>query len=103
MSMGPRPPDVSVSGFEGPLDLLLELVEQKKLDIFTVRLGDLADAYLVRVPAMASLPADEVSAFLYVASRLLLLKARSPPPSLTPAAGEGESDTEEGRRRPLIA
>ena len=48
MPVGPRPPDVTVAGFEGPLDLLLELVEEKKLDIFTVRLGDLADGYLAR-------------------------------------------------------
>ena len=43
MPVGPRPPDVSVAGFDGPLDLLLELVEERKLDIVTVRLGELAD------------------------------------------------------------
>ena len=61
MPVGPRPPEVTVAGFEGPLDLLLELVEDRKLDIFTVRLGDLADEYLARVRAMSALPADEVS------------------------------------------
>jgi len=102
MPVGPRPPDVTVAGFEGPLDLLLELVEDKQLDIFTVRLGELADDYLVRVRAMAALPADEVSAFLYIASRLVLLKARSLLPSLTPAAAEDETDTEEELRLRLI-
>ena len=100
--VGPRPPDVSIVGFEGPLDLLLELVEEKKLDIFTVRLGVLADEYLVRVRAMATLPADEVSAFLYIASRLVLLKARSLLPSITPMSGEDELDTEEELRLRLI-
>ena len=102
MPVGPRPPEVSVAGFEGPLDLLLELVEEKKLDIFTVRLGELADGYLERVRAMASLPADEVSAFLYIASRLVLLKARSLLPSITPASEEDELDTEEELRLRLI-
>ena len=102
MPVGPRPPDVTVAGFEGPLDLLLELVEDKQLDIFTVRLGELADDYLVRVRAMAALPADEVSAFLYIASRLVLLKARSLLPSLTPASDEDETDTEEELRLRLI-
>jgi segregation and condensation protein A len=102
MPVGPRPPDVSVAGFDGPLDLLLELVEEKKLDIFTVRLGELADEYLLRVRAMARLPADEVSAFLYIASRLVLLKARSLLPSLTPASAEDELDTEEELRLRLI-
>jgi len=102
MPVGPRPPDVSVAGFEGPLDLLLELVEVRKLDIFTVRLGDLADDYLGRVRAMDRLPADEVSAFLYIASRLVLLKARSLLPSLTPASDAEEIDTEEELRLRLI-
>jgi segregation and condensation protein A len=102
MPVGPRPPDVSVAGFEGPLDLLLELVEVRRLDIFTVRLAELADDYLARVRAMDRLPADEVSAFLYIASRLVLLKARSLLPSLTPASDEDEIDTEEELRLRLI-
>ena len=102
MPVGPRPPEVTVAGFEGPLDLLLELVEDKKLDIFTVRLGDLADEYLARVRAMATLPADEVSAFLYIASRLVLLKARSLLPSLLPPSEDDELDTEAELRLRLI-
>ena len=102
MPVGPRPPEVTVAGFEGPLDLLLELVEDRKLDIFTVRLGDLADEYLARVRAMSALPADEVSAFLYIASRLVLLKARSLLPSLTPRSPEDELDTEAELRLRLI-
>src|SRR5437867_2976666 len=93
--MESQAPRVTVEGFDGPLDLLLELVEEKKLDILTVRLGDLADAYLARVRAMAALPADEVSAFLALASRLVLLKARSLLPSLEPIPeDEGESEEE---------
>jgi len=80
--LGPEGPHVTIEGFDGPLDLLLELVEEKKLDILTVKLGDLADAYLARVRALDALPADEVSAFLALASRLVLLKARSLLPSL---------------------
>ena len=102
MPVGPRPPEVTISGFEGPLDLLLELVEDRKLDIFTVRLGELADEYLARVRAMAALPADEVSAFLYIASRLVLLKARSLLPSLIPRSEEDELDTEAELRLRLI-
>ena len=99
--MESQAPRVSVEGFDGPLDLLLELVEEKKLDILTVRLGDLADAYLARVRAMAELPADEVSAFLALASRLVLLKARSLLPSLEPIPDE-EGESEEDLRLRLL-
>jgi segregation and condensation protein A len=99
--MESQAPNVSVEGFDGPLDLLLELVEEKKLDILTVRLGELADAYLARVRAMPSLPADEVSAFLALASRLVLLKARSLLPSLAPLAEE-EGESEEELRARLL-
>ena len=99
--MESQAPNVSVEGFDGPLDLLLELVEEKKLDIITVRLGDLADAYLARVRAMPSLPADEVSAFLALASRLVLLKARSLLPSLEPLVEE-EGESEEELRARLL-
>ncbi|HEY8824246.1 MAG TPA: segregation/condensation protein A [Candidatus Limnocylindria bacterium] len=99
--MESQAPRVTVEGFDGPLDLLLELVEEKKLDILTVRLGDLADAYLARVRAMDALPADEVSAFLALASRLVLLKARSLLPSLEPLPDE-ESESEEELRLRLV-
>jgi segregation and condensation protein A len=99
--MDSQAPRVSVEGFDGPLDLLLELVEERKLDILTVRLGDLADSYLARVRAMSALPADEVSAFLALASRLVLLKARSLLPSLEPLPEE-EGESEEELRARLL-
>ena len=99
---GNEGPNVTVEGFDGPLEMLLELVEEKKLDILTVRLGDLADAYLTRVHALARLPADEVASFLALASRLVLLKARSLLPSLAPIAEEEEGETEEELRARLM-
>src|SRR5213594_4979698 len=99
--MESQAPRVTVEGFDGPLDLLLELVEEKRLDILTVKLGDLADAYLARVRALEALPAEEVSAFLALASRLVLLKARSLLPSLEPLPVE-EGETEEELRARLL-
>ncbi|HUQ41661.1 MAG TPA: ScpA family protein [Candidatus Limnocylindrales bacterium] len=99
---GHEGPNVTVEGFDGPLEMLLELVEEKKLDILTVRLGDLADAYLSRVRALDALPADEVASFLALASRLVLLKARSLLPSLTPLAQEDEAETEDELRARLL-
>jgi segregation and condensation protein A len=100
--LGHEGPNVTVEGFDGPLEMLLELVEEKKLDILTVRLGDLADAYLSRVRAQDTLPAEEVASFLALASRLVLLKARSLLPSLAPASLEDEGETEEELRARLL-
>jgi segregation and condensation protein A len=100
--IGVRPPSVHVEGFEGPLDLLLEMVEERKVDILTVRLGELAGEYLERVRALGSLPADEAAAFLWLASRLVLLKARSLLPSLEPVVREDDEVTEEELRARLV-
>jgi segregation and condensation protein A len=68
---------VQVAEFEGPLALLLSLIEARQLDVLTVPLGELADAYL---EALATLDADRlgnVSAFVAVASQLILIKSRA--------------------------
>ena len=68
---------VQVAEFEGPLALLLSLIEARQLDVLTVPLGGLADAYL---DALATLDADRlgnVSAFVAVASQLILIKSRA--------------------------
>ena len=68
---------VRVEGFDGPLGLLLTLIESRRLDVLTVPLGALAGAYL---EALAALPADritQVSMFVAVASQLILIKSRA--------------------------
>ncbi len=85
---------VQVTGFEGPLGLLLSLIEARRMDVLTVPLGALADAYL---DALATLEADRlgnVSAFVAVAGQLILIKSRAMLPR-TPVAAAGL-----GRRGP---
>ncbi len=67
---------VTLPAFEGPLALLLALIEARQLDVLTVPLGALAEAYL---DALATLDEDRmgnVSAFVAVASQLILIKSR---------------------------
>ena len=64
-------------GFEGPLGLLLSLIEARQLDVLTVPLGALAGAYL---DALAGLDADRignVSGFVAIAGQLILIKSRA--------------------------
>lgn len=68
---------VRLDAFEGPLGLLLSLIEARQLDILTVPLGVLAEAYL---DALGSLEADRignVSAFVAIAGQLILIKSRA--------------------------
>ena len=68
---------VQVAEFDGPLALLLALIEARQLDVLTVPLGAVADAYL---DALATLEADRlgnVSAFVAIASQLILIKSRA--------------------------
>jgi segregation and condensation protein A len=68
---------VTMAAFDGPLALLLALIEARQLDVLTVPLGALAEAYL---DALASLDADRmgnVSAFIAIASQLILIKSRA--------------------------
>lgn len=68
---------VTMPAFDGPLALLLALIEARQLDVLTVPLGALAGAYL---DAVASLDGDRmgnVSAFIAIASQLILIKSRA--------------------------
>jgi segregation and condensation protein A len=72
--VGPRLA-VKTPVFEGPLDLLLALVEREELDIFQVSLAKVTDAYLDELARREVADPDEMAEFLWMASRLLLLKS----------------------------
>ncbi len=80
---------IKLEKFEGPLDLLLELVEQQKLDICQVALAQVTDQYLEIISHQELMPSD-LADFLVVASRLLLLKSRVLLPMLSLTAEEEE-------------
>src|SRR5919199_3791205 len=63
--------------FEGPLELLLTLIEQRRLPITQVSLAAVADQYLAQVHALPQVDPDLLADFLAIAGRLLLLKSRA--------------------------
>lgn len=75
---------VKVEQFEGPLDLLLQLIEQEQLSITTVSLATVTEQYLNRLEQLGErlTPAD-LSDFLVVAAKLLLIKSQALLPYLT--------------------
>jgi len=88
--------------YEGPLDLLLELIERAELDITTFALAQVTDQYLAYLGNLEEHNAAEVSAFLVIAARLLQIKSAAllPRPSLD--APIQEEDPGEALARQLI-
>jgi segregation and condensation protein A len=96
---------VRLEDFDGPLALLLAVIEARQLDVLTVPLGGLAEAYL---DALATLEGDRlgnVSAFVAVAAQLILIKSRAilpRPPKMPAVPLDDEPDPEAELRARLL-
>ena len=82
---------VHTSVYDGPLDLLLNLIETAELDITTVSLSAVTDQYLTSIRSLEQVNADEVSAFIVIAAKLLQIKSEALLPR-PPAREPGEVD-----------
>ena len=76
------PITVKTSVYEGPLEVLLELIEKRKLLINDISLASVTDEYIARVNTMPHLPVGETAEFISLAATLLLIKSRSLLPNL---------------------
>lgn len=99
-----RAAHVAVEGYDGPLSLLLGLIEQRELDILEVPLGDLAGAYLEALAGLAEEQMSHISSFVTVASQLILIKSRAilPRPPVVAIPAEEGPDPEAALRERLI-
>lgn len=97
MLRSPTQLQLHLDSFEGPLELLLSLIEQRELLITRVSLAQVADQYLAYIRALPQLDRDLLADFLSVGARLLLLKSRALllNDESDPAAEEAASDLEE--------
>jgi segregation and condensation protein A len=79
---------VALPVFEGPLDLLLHLIEREELDITQVSLAQITNQYLEYLGHLSERDPDSLADFLVVAAKLLLIKSRvllpQPPASISP-------------------
>ena len=80
--------------FEGPLDLLLALVEKRKLYINDISLAQVANDYVRHVRGLEAIPVGSTTHFVLVASTLILIKSRSLVPALA-LTEEEETSIEE--------
>ncbi len=91
---------VKVGEFEGPLDLLLDLIEKRKLHINNVSLSQVADEFLEHIKQHEEFPISDSAEFILIASTLLLIKSKSLLPNLelTPEEEGSIEDLEERLR-----
>jgi segregation and condensation protein A len=95
---------VDTNVYEGPLDLLLELIERAELDITTLAIAQVTDQYLAYLRSMKEHDAAEVSAFLVMAARLVQIKSAAllPRPSHSEHAISEEDDAEALARQLIL-
>lgn len=72
---------VHLPSFDGPLDLLLRLIEREELDVTTVALARVTDQYLERLAGLEHRGARHLADFLVVAAKLVLIKSAALLPS----------------------
>ena len=89
---------VKIDAFEGPLDLLLHLVKESKVDIWDIKIVDITDQYLDYIKSMQDLNLDVASEYLVMASELIEMKSKM----LLPREQNDEEIEEEDPREVLI-
>lgn len=92
---------VQLPVFEGPLDLLLQLIEREKLDISAVSLAQVTDQFLAHVRTLADVSAGTLADFLEVAVKLVWIKSRLLLPQPRRSEEEEEEDPAEALARQL--
>jgi len=84
------PYEVSTSVFEGPFDLLLQLITADQVDLYEISICRIVDGYLAELERMESLDLDMATEFLLIAATLVELKSRR----LLPGLDDGDLDEE---------
>ncbi|MGQ9599100.1 MAG: segregation and condensation protein A [Anaerolineae bacterium] len=95
---------VALSVFEGPLDLLLHLIEREELEITQVSLAQITDQYLAYLNQLEDRDPENLAEFLVIAAKLLLIKSRAllPQPSRPLVSDREEIDIGEDLVQRLV-
>lgn len=93
---------VKLDAFEGPLDLLLYLIEREELEITAISLAAVTGQYLEYIRRLERLDAEAITDFLVVAARLLLIKSEALLPRPPEREFEGEESAGDDLVRQLI-
>ncbi|MGB8001090.1 MAG: segregation/condensation protein A [Anaerobacillus sp.] len=93
---------VKVDAFEGPLDLLLHLINKYEVDIYDIPVSQITDQYLTFVHTMQELELDVASEYLVMAATLLAIKSKMLLPQKEEEVLEEDHDFEDDPRDELV-
>jgi len=88
--------------FEGPLELLLRLIEREELEITKVSLALVTDQYLAHIAALREVTAGDLAGFMVIAAKLLVIKSRSLLPQPEVEADDEQEDLGEELAQQLV-
>lgn len=98
-----NPYSIKVPAFEGPLDLLLHLIKENKIDIYDIPIALITHQYLEYIEMMRELNLEIASEFLVMAATLIYIKSRMLlPPDETIETGEDQEDPRAGLVQRLL-
>ncbi len=83
---------IKVSDFEGPLDLLMHLIERDKIDIYDIPIVSITEQYISYLKDMSEFDMEVASEFIVMAATLLQIKSRMLLPKEAITADEEEAD-----------
>lgn len=89
---------IKTDAYEGPFEVLLNLIEERKLLVNDLALASITEDYIKHVRAQESFPMEETAYFIHIAATLLLIKSKSLIPDLA-LTEEENADVEDLRRR----
>ena len=89
---------IQLAAFEGPLDLLMHLIEKNKIDIYDIPIAELTRQYMEHLNRMRELDMEIASSFLVMAATLLQIKSRM----MLPKTVVTEDEEEEDPRKELV-
>lgn len=99
LTMESKKYSIKIENYEGPLDLLCNLVEKNKMDIYDINLSEITDQYIEYINRMQEQDLEVTSEFIIMASNLLYLKSKN----LLPSSKEDKEEiTEEELIRRIV-
>lgn len=89
---------IKTDSYEGPFEVLLDLIEARKMLVNDLALASITEEYIQHVRAQEAFPVEETANFIQIAATLLLIKSKSLIPDLT-LSEEENADVEDLKRR----